>query len=146
MRYLYMLLGLILFSIGTVAIWIPGLPTTGFYFFAALCFAKSSPRLHAWLLANKYYQRYVEEGVYQRKLSQKQRIGIYIMTAAFMAIPFFTVPKLWLRLTLIACSAAQIISMEGFYRGYLFNNWFRDHKPVAQVEEFEASQDTLEQA
>ncbi|SUP61013.1 Inner membrane protein ybaN [Weissella viridescens] len=81
MRYLYILLGLILFSIGTVAIWIPGLPTTGFYFFAAFCWARSSPRLHAWLIRNKYYQRYVEEGVYQRKLSQKQRIAIYAMSA-----------------------------------------------------------------
>lgn len=135
MRYLYILLGLILFSIGTVAIWIPGLPTTGFYFFAAFCWARSSPRLHAWLIRNNYYQRYVEEGVYQRKLSQKQRIAIYAMSAGFMAIPFFTVGKLWLQLTLIGCSAAQIISMEAFYRGYWFKSWFKGHQATSQLEE-----------
>lgn len=125
MRYVYILLGLVAFGLGTVAIWIPGIPTTGFYVLAAFLFAKSSNRLHTWLLANPYYQKYVDEGVYQRKLSQKQRIVIYLVSATCMAIPFFLVPKLWLRLVLIACSLTQIISMEGFYRGWWMTNWFR---------------------
>ncbi|AIG65031.1 YbaN family protein [Weissella tructae] len=127
MRYLYILFGCIAFGIGTAAIWIPGIPTTGFYVLAAFCWTRSSPRLLAWLKANKYYQEYVVQGVYHRELSQNKRIMIYIFSAAFMAIPFFLVPKLWLRVVLIGCSLSQIISMEGFYRGWFMNNWFRNH-------------------
>ncbi len=41
-----------------------------------------------------------------------------------MSIPFFTSGKLWLQITLVLASLSQIISMEGFYRGWWMNNWF----------------------
>ena len=49
---------------------------------------------------------------------------IYLVTAAMMSIPFFTSGKLWLQITLVLASLSQIISMEGFYRGWWMNNWF----------------------
>lgn len=124
MRHLYILLGLITFGIGTVTIWVPGIPTTPFYLLTAFFWGRSSERLHAWLTQNKHYQKYVHEGIYHRGLTQRARIVIYLVTAAMMSIPFFTSGKTWLQFTLIGASLSQIISMEGFYRGWWMNNWF----------------------
>lgn len=34
---------------------LPGMPTTVFLIGASFCFSKSSPRFHAWLLANRWF-------------------------------------------------------------------------------------------
>ncbi|MCT0484533.1 YbaN family protein [Weissella paramesenteroides] len=128
MRFIYIILGLITFGIGTLTIWIPGIPTTPFYLLTAFFWGRSSTRLQIWLESNKYYQQYVYKGIYKRQLTQKNRIIIYLVTAAFMSIPFFTSGKLWLQITLICASFSQIIAMEGFYRGWWLNNWFLDEE------------------
>ena len=125
MKIIYLILGTITFVIGTIAIWIPGIPTTGFYVATAFFWSRGSNRLHNWLIAQPAYQKYVTEAIYERKLSQKARIGIYLLTAAMMAIPFFKSDLVWLKPVLVLASLSQIISMEGYYRGFLFKNWFR---------------------
>ncbi|MFP7481771.1 YbaN family protein [Weissella paramesenteroides] len=128
MRFIYIILGLITFGIGTLTIWVPGIPTTPFYLLTAFFWGRSSTHLQIWLESNKYYQQYVYKGIYKRQLTQKNRIIIYLVTAAFMSIPFFTSGKLWLQITLICASFSQIIAMEGFYRGWWLNNWFLDEE------------------
>lgn len=124
MRFIYIILGLITFGIGTIFIWVPGIPTTSFYLLTAFFWGRSSKRLQAWLEQNKYYQQYIHDGIYKRQLTQKNRIVIYVITAAFMSIPFFMSGKLWLQITLVLASCSQILAMEGFYRGWWLTGWF----------------------
>lgn len=46
----WLVLGLVLVAIGFIGVFVPLLPTTSFMVLALPCFARSSPRLEAWLL------------------------------------------------------------------------------------------------
>lgn len=49
-RAAWVVVGCVAVGLGTLGIVVPGLPTTGFFVFAAWAFSKSSPRLEQWVL------------------------------------------------------------------------------------------------
>lgn len=50
-----MIIGCLMVVIGAIGVALPLLPTTPFLLIAAACFARSSPRLEAWLLAHRRF-------------------------------------------------------------------------------------------
>ncbi len=55
LRLVWTLGGGLFVAIGTIGIALPLLPTTPFLLLAAYCFARSSPRLHDWLLSHRSF-------------------------------------------------------------------------------------------
>ena len=49
-RWLWFAVGWVAVAVGTVGVFLPGLPSTVFFIVGAWCFARSSPRFEAWLL------------------------------------------------------------------------------------------------
>ncbi len=58
-RYLLLACAWLSFALGCVGIAVPVLPTTPLLLLATFLFAKSSPRLHAWICSTKVYRGYV---------------------------------------------------------------------------------------
>lgn len=52
-RLIYLLIGLSALALGAVGVFVPLLPTVPFVILAAFCFARSSPRLEAWLIGHE---------------------------------------------------------------------------------------------
>ena len=48
-------------ALGTIGIFLPLLPTTIFLIIAAYAFARSSERLHNWLLSNKVFGPFIKD-------------------------------------------------------------------------------------
>ena len=116
-RAIYLFLGLVLTAVGIVGAFLPLLPSTVFFILAAACFAKSSPRLEAWILDHKTFGPMVrgwrENGAIPRKAKVLACGG---MALGFVAFFVAAHPKPWLALvvaaTLAAC-AAFVVSRPG---------------------------------
>ena len=53
MKVIWALIGLLALALALIGVILPLLPTVPFLLVAAFCFARSSPRLHDWLLGHK---------------------------------------------------------------------------------------------
>ena len=60
-RLVWKFLGLFFVALGTIGIYVPGIPTTSFMVLAAVCFARSDPRLYKWLLDNPLFGHYIRD-------------------------------------------------------------------------------------
>ena len=58
-RIILITVGSLCVGLGTVGIFVPGLPTTVFLLAASWCFAQSSPRLRHWLHSNRHLGAYL---------------------------------------------------------------------------------------
>jgi uncharacterized membrane protein YbaN (DUF454 family) len=54
-RLLFAMAGVLFVAVGTIGVILPLLPTTPFLLLAAYCFARSSPKLHNWLLNHRSF-------------------------------------------------------------------------------------------
>ena len=116
-RAIYLLLGLGFTALGVVGAFLPLLPTTVFLILAAACFAKSSPRMEAWILDHKDFGPLVrawrENGAIPRKAKVLACSG---MTGGFVIFFLSAHPGLWLALgvgaALAACAAFVVSRPE----------------------------------
>ena len=98
MRAFYIILGSIAVVLGTLGIFVPGLPTTPFVLLASWCFYRSSPRLQEWLLQSflgKYIREYRDKG----GLTLRKRICIILLMGTMVGIStIFFIKKLPIRI------------------------------------------------
>lgn len=85
MRGLWLGLGGLFLGLGLLGVVLPVLPTTPFLLLAAGCFARSSPRLHGWLLAHPLFgppiRDWEENGAISRKA---KRLALGSMAAVLL--------------------------------------------------------------
>lgn len=106
MRALWLGLGLLAVALGVVGLVLPVLPTTPFMLLAAGCFAKSSPRLHEWLITHRIF------GPPLRNWAERGAIAPGAKRAAALAMGAVFAVSLLLRLPLWAL-AVQGVAMGG---------------------------------
>ncbi|MFP1133308.1 YbaN family protein [Asticcacaulis sp. W401b] len=98
-RIFYVVLGLFFVALGLIGVVVPLMPTTIFLILAAWCFARSSPKLEAWLLNHPKFgpvlRAWRKEGAIPRKGKIMACIG---MATGFGIFLFAAHPALWLML------------------------------------------------
>lgn len=102
MRQIYLALGVLFFGLGFAGAFLPVLPTTPFLIVAAACFARSSPRLEAWLLDHPRFgptlRAWRENGAIPWRGKLMSLAGI---SAGFLVFWFGSEPG-WLSATAVA--------------------------------------------
>lgn len=106
-------LGVLFLVVGAVGAVLPLLPTTPFVLLAAGCFAKSSPRMHAWLLRSELFGPVLRNWEQNRCMPRRaRRISLLMMLLVGGSSVAFFVPGLWLKLAgvvLIATGCAVVL-------------------------------------
>lgn len=112
LRALLMVAGWLCVALGLAGVFLPLLPTTPFLLLAAACFARSSPRFHEWLLANRTFGPLIHEWEKNRTIPRKtKRIAIAMMAVTLGASIVFVVQALWLKLLLAGLGVALALWM-----------------------------------
>jgi uncharacterized membrane protein YbaN (DUF454 family) len=70
----------------------PGIPYSCFVVFAAYCFAKGSPKMHAWLYNHKIFGPFLTNWGEKRVFPQKMKYFMLAMMSTSLIIMSFTVP------------------------------------------------------
>ena len=114
MRVVYFCMGWVLVALGVIGAVTPLLPTTIFLIGAAGCFARSSPRLEAWLLDHPTFGKPLRDWRASGAISRPAKIMACAgMTFGFVVFWFSAHPSLLLAagvaVLLLAC-AAYVVS------------------------------------
>jgi uncharacterized protein len=86
-KYLWMGIGFLSLGMAYIGIVVPGIPFSIFLVFAAYCFAKSSPRMHAWLYNHKYFGPFLTNWVEKKVFptwAKYMMIGVMSSSLVFL--------------------------------------------------------------
>ena len=84
-RYIFICLGCLAVTLGSIGVVVPGLPTTPLVLLASWCFYKSSPRLRNWLLQS-FLGKYIKDYTRRGGLTTRKRIYIILLMATMVTI------------------------------------------------------------
>ena len=115
-RTLWLLIGLTSLVLGIVGIVLPLLPTTPFVLLSAYCFARSSPRLHDWLLAHRLLGPLITDWRLHRAIAPRAKwLAVGSMGAVFVAAWALGAPDkvLLLQAVILPATGAFILTRPG---------------------------------
>ncbi len=105
-RPMWLALGILSLALGIAGAVLPLLPTTPFILLAAYCFAKSSPRLHGWLVNHRLFGPLIENWERNGAIDKRSKTIAVATMAATPLITFLIGAPLW-------ALAAQIVVLLG---------------------------------
>ena len=108
-RLTWLVVGLVALALGAIGIAVPLLPTTPLILLAAFCFARSSNRLHEWLVTHDIFGPLIENWRRYGAISQRAKIISVVSMAAVLAISLaLAVPTGVIIVQLVVLGAAAL--------------------------------------
>lgn len=103
MKIVYFIVGVIALAIGAIGAVLPLLPSFPFLLLSAICFAKSSRRMHDWLVETKMYKKVVVPLRDEKKMTLKNKIKIMVLVTALMSIGFVMMDEVLIGQIVLVC-------------------------------------------
>ena len=91
-QFAWKVLGFLSLGMAYIGVITPGIPYSIFVVFAAYCFAKGSPKMHAWLYNHKLFGPFLTNWGTKRVFPHKMKYFMLAMMTTSLIIMSFTVP------------------------------------------------------
>ncbi len=95
-------IGLLCVGLAVLGIFLPVLPTTPFLLVALACFARSSEKMHTWLLQNKTFGPLIKHWEESKSMPRKAKIYSIMMIIAAGGTSVFFFERASLKIAVIA--------------------------------------------
>jgi uncharacterized membrane protein YbaN (DUF454 family) len=92
-KFLWKVLGFVSLGMAYVGLVTPGIPYSCFVVFAAYCFAKGSPKMHAWLYNHKIFGPFLINWQTKRVFPVRMKFFMLAMMSSSLIIMYFTSVK-----------------------------------------------------
>ena len=93
-KWLWRALGLLFVGCAYIGAIVPGVPMTTFVVLAAWAFAKSSPRLHAWLYNHPWFGKFLTNWTDKRVFPTKGKYAMVLVMSSSLAFLWFSTGNL----------------------------------------------------
>ena len=98
LRPLFFLLGIVCFGIALLGFMLPMLPGIVFLVLSAACFARSSKRVHDWLVNSKLFGPMIRDWQHHRAISKRNKIIAIVGTIIFGGYSIYhVIDQQWLQ-------------------------------------------------
>ena len=87
-KFLWKILGFISLGMAYIGVVTPGIPYSPFVVFAAYCFAKGSPKMHAWLYNHKLFGPFLTNWNEKRVFPQKMKYFMLAMMSLSLILMY----------------------------------------------------------
>jgi uncharacterized membrane protein YbaN (DUF454 family) len=105
---LLLVAGYLTSGLALAGVFLPLVPTTPFLLLAAACFARSSPRMHRWLLSNPVFGPTLAQWRREHAIPRSAKRKAYLVVVATFALSIWAVEPLGLRAMLSAFGCALL--------------------------------------
>ncbi len=123
LKILYIFLGTICIVLGTLGVFIPGLPVTPFLLLASSLYLRSSDKLYNKLISNKLLGKYIRRYRENKGMTIKIKIYSILMMWLMIAISaFFLIEKVEIKLILTAVGIIGTVVMGFVIKTVKLNN------------------------
>lgn len=103
------IIGILALVLGIVGIFLPLLPTTPFLLLAAACFARSSERMHGWLINHSLFGPFLRDWEAGRGIPARAKVIALLMMWSSMGYAMWRFDKPWLQAVLLITGASVSI-------------------------------------
>lgn len=99
-RSLLLVTGLVSLLLGIAGVFLPLLPTVPFVLLSAFCFARSSERLHRWLLAHPWFSDALNNWEQKKAIRKGLKRKAMLLSSLSFMVSIAVVPLLWVKIML----------------------------------------------
>lgn len=101
-RHFFLVAGWVSLVLGGIGVVLPLLPTVPFIILAAFCFARSSPRLEAWLVEHPQFGPHITAWRDKGAISRRGKVAALLAFAASAAGGLLFAPWPWMLVPIMA--------------------------------------------
>ncbi|WP_372872451.1 YbaN family protein [Shewanella sp.] len=111
-RSLLLVTGLVSLLLGIAGVFLPLLPTVPFVLLSAFCFARSSERLHSWLLAHPWFSDALNNWEQKKAIRKGLKRKAMLLSSLSFMVSIAVVPLLWVKIMLGCMLLALLVYLR----------------------------------